>query len=202
MALIWITFSRTSRSREKPRNLVITGKMSYHANITMTLHFAQEILPLIWNEKPEVQLTIVGKNPPREILELGEHSAIEVTGTVEDIRPYIQRASVAVAPITYGAGIQNKILEAMACGTPVVTSPQATAALEAQAGQDFLVGGEPASFAESVLSLLNQPDKHAAISDAGRRYVEKHHHWQKIVNRLESIYLKTIKEKSTQAAAG
>ena len=88
--------------------LVVSGKMSYHANVSMVKYLVENIMPIIWERKPGVKLWIVGKNPTKEIRDLAENSAITITGTVEDIRPYLQSATVAVAPITYGAGIQNK----------------------------------------------------------------------------------------------
>ena len=118
--------------------IVISGKMSYHANISMVTHFVQDILPLVWAKQPNVRLWVVGKDPTPEIVALGQNPNIVVTGTVDDMRPYLRQATVAVAPLTYGAGIQNKVLEAMACGTPVVTVPTTVEALMAIPGRDLL----------------------------------------------------------------
>lgn len=168
--------------------LVISGKMSYHANITMALHFADEILPLIWKHNPEVRLVIVGKDPSREVMALARDPRISVTGTVDALPPYLQRATVAVAPIAYGVGIQNKVLEAMACATPVVTTPQAVSALQAVPGKDVLVGESPQAFAEVVIDLLDHPELRREIGAAGRRYVERYHAWPSIAGRLEEVY--------------
>ena len=100
---------------------------------------------------------LVGKDPTPELVNLGKNPAIQVTGTVEDIRPYLHKATMAVTPITYGAGIQNKVLEAMACGLPVVSSPQAVSALTVNPGQDLLVAEDPDEFANAVVSLLDDP---------------------------------------------
>src|SRR5204863_7853178 len=111
------------RPIEGPRQadtLVLSGKMSYHANVTAVLYFVREVLPLIWAERPQTQLWIVGQNPPASLKSLMADSSILVSGYVPDIRPYLCRAAVAICPITYGAGIQNKILEAMSCATAVV----------------------------------------------------------------------------------
>ncbi|NIW43885.1 MAG: glycosyltransferase, partial [Gammaproteobacteria bacterium] len=117
-----------------PETVVITGKMSYHANITMAVYLAEEIMPRVWAERPGVQLEIVGKDPSPEVQNLGEHKNVSVIGGVPDLRPYIQKATVAAAPILYGVGIQNKVLEAMACGTPVVVTPQAVSAIDVNDG--------------------------------------------------------------------
>jgi sugar transferase (PEP-CTERM/EpsH1 system associated) len=168
--------------------LVISGKMSYHANITMVLYLVQEIMPIIWTECPEVRLWVVGKDPPREIVALANNPQIKVTGTVADIRPYLQRAMVAVAPVQYGAGIQNKVLEAMACATPVVTTLQATSALSVESGQVLLVADDPQGIARHVLDLLKDPTYQQRVGLSGRRFVEKNHHWVEIARQLEGVY--------------
>jgi len=137
--------------------IVVSGKMSYHANATMVLHLANNIMPAIWARRAEVALCVVGKDPPRQLRALAQDSRISIIGTVRDMRPYLQRATVAVAPLTYGAGIQNKFLEAMAFATPVVASPQAVSALAIKPGEHLLVGREPAEFAKAVLRLLESP---------------------------------------------
>jgi sugar transferase (PEP-CTERM/EpsH1 system associated) len=177
-----------------PAELVISGKMSYHANIAMVLHLVKDILPYVWAERPDVTLTVVGKDPPRELLALAENPAIQVTGSVPDLRPYLQRATAAVAPITYGAGIQNKVLEALACATPVVASPQAVSALEIRTGEEILVAEEARQFARQVLMLLADPATRRRLGEAGRQFVERQHSWDAMANRLEQIYRQVIHE--------
>ncbi len=181
--------------QREPATLVVSGKLSYHANVNMVLHLVQNVMPLIWAERPEVRLCVVGKNPPREILALGENPAVVVTGTVPDIRPYLQQATVAVAPITYGAGIQNKVLEAMACGTPVVATSKAVSALDILLGEDVLVADDAQQLARAVLQLLSSRDLQKKIGDAGRRYVENHHSWKAIAEKLEAIYWEAVIKK-------
>jgi polysaccharide biosynthesis protein PslH len=173
-------------------SLVVSGKMSYHANVTMAMHLVQKIMPIIWEHRPEVRLTIVGKDPSRDILSLRLNPSITVTGTVSDMRPYLKKATVAVVPIMYGAGIQNKVLEAMASSTPVVSTPQAVSATSAVLGQDVLVADNEQSFAREVLCLLDDPEKRQRVGQAGRRYVEAHHHWSTIAKRLVELYEQVI----------
>ncbi|PWH19831.1 MAG: glycosyl transferase family 1, partial [Ardenticatenia bacterium] len=118
-----------------PETLVLSGKMSYHANITAVFYLVEEIMPRVWARRPGVRVQVVGAWPPRSVRRLAERfpGRVEVTGWVPDLRPYLQRARLAVAPLRYGAGIQNKVLEALACGTPVVATPQACSALQVQA---------------------------------------------------------------------
>jgi glycosyltransferase involved in cell wall biosynthesis len=172
--------------------LVISGKMSYHANVSMTTHLVQNILPHVWSQRPDVKLLIVGKDPVREIQQFAADPRITVTGTVPDFPPYLQKATIAVAPITYGAGIQNKVLEAMACGTPVVTTPQAVSALEIVPGQDAVVAAEPEMMGRKIVDLLADPGRQARLGENGRAYVESRHHWPNVAARFESIYQQSL----------
>lgn len=172
----------------EPAELVVSGKMSYHANIAMVLHLVREILPHVWAERPDVKLTVVGKDPPRELLALAENPAVRVVGSVPDLRPYLQRAALAVAPITYGAGIQNKVLEALACATPMVASPLAVSALKIRRDEEILVADEPLTFARQVLTLLADPALRRSLGQAGRRFVEREHSWNAAAAHLEQIY--------------
>ena len=172
--------------------VVVSGKMSYHANVTMVLYLVNEIMPLVWIRKPEVKLWVVGKDPSKEIKALEQHPMVTVTGTLNDIRPFLRAATLAVTPIQYGAGVQNKVLEAMACAAPVISTPQAISALSVQPGRDMLIANEPGEFAEKILNLLLDPEAQRRFSQAGRQYVESHHNWDMIAGQLEQIYSKTI----------
>ncbi len=172
--------------------LVLSGKMSYHANVTMAVHLVDKIMPLIWEKQPNVKVYIVGKDPTKEIRAMAKDPRIVVTGTVEDIRPYLRKATVSVTPILYGAGIQNKVLEAMACGTPVVSTPQAVSALTLKSGQEVITAQDPKDFAEAVLCLLDNPTLQKELGKAGRRYVESNHRWEKIVENLVDLYTNAI----------
>jgi glycosyltransferase involved in cell wall biosynthesis len=183
-----VTYFKPGDGSRASSTLVFSGKMSYHANVTMALHLAQDIMPRVWARRPEVKLQVVGKNPPRQVLALAAHPAVEVTGMVPDVRPYLQQATLAVAPATYGAGIQNKVLEAMACATPVVASAQAVSALRVKAGEDVMVASEPEAFSDAVVQLLDEPHRQRQLGQAGRRFVEAHHQWDHIVAQLEDVY--------------
>ena len=176
----------------EPATIIVSGKLSYHANVSMVLYLLKEIMPLIWRSRPDVKLWVVGKDPPGDIREYNQHPKVEVTGTVPDLRLYLQRAALAVAPITYGAGIQNKVLEAMACSTPVVCTPKAISALEYISDREIVVKEKPDEFAGGVVKLLDDVELRKKIGVAGRRYVEKHHDWANISSNLENIYHQII----------
>ena len=176
------------------RTLVFTGKMSYHANMAAVLHFARQILPRIWAVCPNVCFQVVGKDPPPIIQALALETRVEVTGYVDDLRPYLAQASVAVCPTGYAVGIQNKVLEAMAMGTPIVSTPQGSMALAAQDGRDLLVAVGEIEFAEKVSRVLNDEQLARRLAQNGRRYVETYHDWETVAATLEGIYEQVVRE--------
>jgi polysaccharide biosynthesis protein PslH len=182
-------FGPQNLAREE-ETLVFSGKMSYHANIATALYLVQEIMPLIWKERRLVKLWIVGQAPSKAVRALATDERITVTGYVPDLRPYLTRATLAISPVRYGVGIQNKVLEALACGTPVVTSPRACQTLQTRPGEDMMVGDSPAAFAEQVLRLLADSALRQQLGANGRRYVETHHHWTTVTETLQSIYVR------------
>lgn len=178
--------------KREPLTIIFTGKMSYHANIAAAMDLATKIMPLVWQRFPEARLTIAGKDPSIELLELAADPRVVVTGTVPDLRPYLAQATVAVTPIRYGVGIQNKVLEALAMATPLISTPQATAALQLQPGQDLLIGNTPGAIAEAIITLLKDEVMRQRIGQAGRRYVETYHDWRMAAQKLEQIYLEAM----------
>ena len=183
-----LEYFRPQDGTREPDSVVFTGKMSYHANVAACIDLATQVMPRLWRERPGVRLRIVGQDPPPAVRRLARDGRVVVTGGVSDLRPYLARASVAVCPLRYGVGVQNKVLEAMAMGTPVVASPQACRALSAEAGEHLLVGGDAEALARHVQGLLESPVLAAALGQAGRRYVVAHHDWRAVAARLESIY--------------
>lgn len=183
------------RPQEGPRDgktVVFTGKMSYHANVAGALYFAREVLPCIWVRDPEVRFWVVGKDPPKAVQRLAQDERITVTGAVPDLRPYLARAAVAVCPIPYAVGIQNKVLEAMTMGVPVVSSRAAAEGLDARLGEDLLVAETADEFAAHVLRVLADPALATRLSLAGRQYVETHHRWASIAERLVEVYQRAM----------
>ena len=174
----------------EPATVVLSGKMSYHANVTAAHHLIRDIMPLVWASNPAVKVKLVGSTPSRDVLALGNRYGplVTVTGHVPDMRPYLQTATLAVAPMAYGAGIQNKVLEAMACGTPVVASPQAVAALPETVQQALLIAADAPSSAAAILSLLRDPALQTSLGRRARAYVSEHFDWSTVTAELETIY--------------
>ena len=173
-------------------NLVFSGKMSYHANVATALYLYHQIMPLIWQHRPEATLTIVGSKPPKTIQALGNDPRVEVTGYVEDMRPYVGQAEIMLSPMVYSVGIQNKVLEAMALGTPVVIAAQAAAALGTEPGRDLLVATSAQDFAGATLRLMDDADLRMSLSQHGRTYVEQQHNWHTVTSRLVDVYQQAI----------
>lgn len=169
-----------------PETLIFTGKMSFHGNVAGAIYLVRQIMPLIWQQCPGVRLIIAGANPPNVVRCLARDPRIEVTGTVSDLRLYIARAQVAVSPLPYAVGIQNKVLEAMALNTPVVTTSCVAAGLATTDG--VVVADEPEDFAEAVLDLLRNPSYHHELVLQGRRYISTYHDWKQVIQKLNVIY--------------
>jgi glycosyltransferase involved in cell wall biosynthesis len=179
---------QSADTRRLDKTVVFTGKMSYHANVAGVTYFVERVLPHIWRQDPLVRIQIVGKDPPEAIRQLADDERIHVTGYVDDLRPYLARASVAVCPALYAVGIQNKVLEAMAMATPVVSTRAGCAALGDEADGSLLIADRDADFAEAVLRVIGNPALAGRLSGAGRRYVESHHSWEKSAQQLTSVY--------------
>ncbi|UCF27641.1 MAG: glycosyltransferase [Chloroflexota bacterium] len=180
--------------REK-QTIVLSGKMSYHANVSMVVGFIKEIMPHVWSSRPDVQVWIVGKDPSPGIRAFAHHPRVTVTGTVGDIRPFLRKATISASPINYGVGIQNKVLEAMACATPVIASSQAASALTAENGKEIIIADGSLDFADKLISMLDDPEKRELIGKSGRRYVEKEHDWAGRATRLEELYTQSIRQR-------
>ncbi len=176
----------------RPATLIFTGKMSFHANIAGVITLVERIMPRIWEQRPDVRLTIAGSDPPARVRRLAEDPRIEVTGYVSDLRPYIVQAQIAVSPLPYAVGIQNKVLEAMALGTPVVASSHAVGGLQVVAEQDLLVADSPKAFTAAVLRLLEDQVLWNKLSERGPIYIATYHRWAHILGQLTAVYTHAI----------
>jgi glycosyltransferase involved in cell wall biosynthesis len=168
--------------------VVFSGKLSYHANTAAALRLVQRVMPRVWARYPLTPVIVAGKDPPDVIGRLTNDPRVEVTGFLGDLRPVFARAALAASPLVYGAGIQNKVLEAMACGVPVVTTPDAGAALGAAPGREVALAESDEEFAEAICRLLGERERREAMGDAGRAYVEREHQWPRLGERLAGVY--------------
>jgi sugar transferase (PEP-CTERM/EpsH1 system associated) len=167
----------------EPEQIAFLGNLRYFANVDAVLWFASEVLPRIRRARPNVRFVVIGAEPPDAVRALADGERVVVTGFVPSVVPWVQRAAVSVAPLRIGAGMQNKILESLALGTPVVASPLAAEGLDAH---KFGVGATPDELAERVLELLADPGLRRARARAGRAYVEASFAWDRALAEVES----------------
>jgi glycosyltransferase involved in cell wall biosynthesis len=162
--------------------------MDWLPNEDAILHFAHAILPLIRARMPDVTLTVVGRNPTPKLLALAtEGCGITVTGSVPDVRPYLERAAAFVVPIRIGGGTRLKIYEAMAMGKAVVSTAVGAEGLPVTSGTDALLADDPQPFADAVLSLLESPEDAAAMGHRAQDWVRAEFGWGRVAQRFADI---------------
>jgi len=144
------------------------------------------------------QFIIVGSNPSVEVKKLAEQPGIKVTGTVEDIRPYLDAATVCVAPLRIARGIQNKLLEAMACGKAIVATPEAAAGLRVAHEEQLLLASSPTEFATAALELIRDKGLRDGLGWRARRFVEIEHNWQPILQKLIEL-IESVGQRQTES---
>lgn len=181
----------TTRYRQLPPNLALDllmiGTMEYPPCSDMAIYFCEEILPLIRQTMPNVQIWIVGANPPPEVKCLNNDS-IHVTGEVKEVLPFYQRSAVCVVPLRAGGGTRLKILEAMALGRPVISTAIGCEGLDVKDGVDILIANDPADFARKTVAVLMDAGLYSHIADNARKLVEEQYSWDAIGENLLKIY--------------
>jgi len=180
-------FCQKPETSNQPPVIVFTGAMDYYSNVDGVVWFTKEIMPLIKKQIPAIQFYIVGSNPTKEVLSLSSNNGVIVTGYVPDTREYLKKATVAVVPLRIARGIQNKILEAMAMGIPVVTTPQAFEGIEAKPDRDLILGKDEGKIAKGVIKLIKEASLRKSLGDNARRVIENNYSWTKNLEKLNSI---------------
>lgn len=166
------------------QRVLFVGSMDYLPNVDAVRWFCASILPLVQGEVPGARLDVVGRCPVPEVLALRECPGVAVTGTVEDLRGYYQRARVVVVPLRAGGGTRLKILEAMAYGRAVVSTGMGCEGLEAQHQEHLLMADDPAEFAAGVVALMRDGDRCRQLAETARKFVESKYDWQILGDRL------------------
>jgi sugar transferase (PEP-CTERM/EpsH1 system associated) len=157
---------------------VFVGALDYRPNVDGASWFCRAVWPEIRRRHPRATLALVGRRPTPEVRRLARAPGVEVVGQVPDVRPYVDKAAVALAPLRIARGIQNKVLEALAMGKAVVASPQALVGLQMVPGVHALAASTPREWAEAVSRLLSDESLRRRFGVAGRGYVEEHHRWE------------------------
>ena len=177
-------FSPTT-APEIPGRLVFTGSMDWQPNEDAVTYFADAILPRIRQELPTVSFAIVGRRPSARVKAVAERAGMFVTGTVDDVRPYIAQAAVYVVPLRAGGGTRLKIFEALAMQKPVVSTTVGAEGLGLTPGEDFVAADDPGAFAREVIALVKDPLRRHRLGRAGRELVETHYAWPHIAHAFE-----------------
>lgn len=171
---------------ERPAALVFTGSMDWYPNEDAMLYFMDAILPSIRREMPTVSFTVVGRNPTPRLRTAAAAVGVRVTGTVNDVRPYMAEGAVYVVPLRVGGGTRLKMFEALAMGKAVVSTTVGAEGLPLVPGQHFLQADEPADFARATVALLRDPARRKALGTAGQRLVEERYSWRQVAQEFEA----------------
>jgi sugar transferase (PEP-CTERM/EpsH1 system associated) len=179
-----------------PDLIAFVGRMDYFPNQQAVLMFCSEVLPALRRTRPAVRFAIVGAAPPRAIRELARLPGVSVTGWVADVRPHVARAALTVAPLTIARGTQNKILESMAMGVPVVCSEVAARGVDAVPGEHLLAASDAAGYVAAIERILDAPAQRARLGQAARARVLARHSWSHSLGRLDQVLAAAFERRS------
>jgi polysaccharide biosynthesis protein PslH len=174
--------------------LSFIGRMDYYPNQECMARFCKQVWPLLKARRPALKLLIVGADPSPEMKALAQIAGVAVTGSVPEVQPYVRNSALMVAPLAIARGTQNKILEAMAMGVPVVTSSAAAGGVDAEAERHFLVADAPEDVAAAVLRIVENPAERARLASAGRERMLSHHAWPQSMARLDQIIERCVRD--------
>lgn len=166
---------------------VFVGALDYRPNVDGIVWFCREVWPAIRLGQPDARLALVGRQPVAAVRRLGAIPGVTVVGQVPDVRPYLGDAAIALVPLRIARGVQNKVLEALAMGRPVVASPEAVEGLRVTPGSHLLVAESPLAWSDMVLQLFKDADLRRSLGMSGRRYVEEAHRWEQCLKPMESL---------------
>lgn len=171
----------------QPQSLIFVGHLRVFHNVDAATYLVEEILPLVRRDLPGARLRLVGANPGPAIMRLASAPGVDVAGFVPDLNAALNRAAVFVAPLRFAAGVQNKVLEAMATARPVITSSLVSAGLGAQPDKHLLVADDPTTTAAHVVRLLRDEETRARLGTAARRFVTANYRWEYVAERVAAI---------------
>jgi sugar transferase (PEP-CTERM/EpsH1 system associated) len=178
-------------------DLVFVGALDYFANVDGVAHFAHAVFPRVRHRVPSARFKVVGRRPTPAVQALGRIDGVDVVGEVDDARPSVWSAAVSVAPLRIAQGLQNKVLEAMAAGTPVVATPAAVRGIEGTAGEHYLIGRGDEELAAAAADLLENRAQCEAIAVRARALVEARYSWDTTAERFESILEAASRSRAT-----
>lgn len=175
-----------------PQQVSFIGRMDYYPNEQAVSYFCHQVLPLIRQQVANAEFVIVGAAPSNAVLELAQLPGVTVTGFVDDVRDYVRKSAVMVAPLSIARGTQNKILEAMALGVPVITSPLGARGIDGEAGVDFKVATDTQQYCDQVVAIMNDRQLREQYALAGRTRIERNYSWPYVLERLDGLIQNTL----------
>ena len=190
------------KKADSVRRILFVGSMDYHANIDAVCYFVREVWPQIFQHKPEFIFTIVGRNPTAEVRALAQIPGVEITGTVDDVRPYYDEALAAVVPLRIGGGSRLKILEAMAAGVPIISTSLGAEGLAVTDRENVALADTAQQFCNSVLEVIENETLRNQLVTGGLNLVRSQYDWSAIGASLRQEYLRLLSvptEKFVQA---
>jgi sugar transferase (PEP-CTERM/EpsH1 system associated) len=170
-----------------PDRIILTGLMKYRPNVDAAIYFVRDILPRIRAKRPNAIFYIVGAEPPPEVTRLASANVI-VTGSVEDVRPYVYKAAVFVVPLRMGSGTRLKVLEGLSMGKPMVSTSIGCEGIDLVHGEHLLIADDAAAFADAVLDVMTKPDFSARLGAQGRDLMLRRYRWETATQELVSFY--------------
>ena len=192
-------FKPNGAASPRPNSLVFTGSMDWLPNEDAINYFTQQVFPLIRKSVPDVSLTVVGRNPSRKLQELGQReSSITVTGRVDDVRPYMEKAAAYVVPLRIGGGTRLKIYEALAMEKPTISTTVGAEGLDIKNGEHILLADSPADFANAVVRVFQEPAFAKQLGSQAAQTVRERFSWHKVAVEFDSI-CQSINHKDTKA---
>ncbi len=180
-------FTPQPETQSEPHSCAFVGVMNYKPNADAAIWFAQNVWARIRQQYPQSQFYVVGKSPTLEVQALQSIPGIQVTGSVPDVRPWLFRATCAVVPLQIARGVQNKVLEAMACGRPVICSPEPLKGLAAESGTHLLKADTPDEWVDAISGLFNNPQLQMQLGTAAASWVQRHHSWDAALAMLDEL---------------
>jgi sugar transferase (PEP-CTERM/EpsH1 system associated) len=174
---------------ERANSLIFVGHLRVFHNVDAATYLVQQVMPLVREHVPDCTLEIVGADPDASVLRLENEPSVTVTGFVQDLNDHLNRASVFVAPLRFAAGVQNKVLEAMAAARPVVTTTIVNDGLGGQPGRDLLIGDDAESMAAQIIALLRDSNLRSRIGQAGCKFVSDNYSWTRAMDRMRAVEL-------------
>lgn len=173
-------------------SISFVGRMDYYPNEECVLSFCQKVMPVLREKYPDVTLSVIGAEPPANIMALNREPGVTVTGTVDDIRTYVQKSALMVTPLEIARGTQNKILEGMAMGVPVISSRTAARGVDAVVGEHILAATTPEEYVAHISRLFDDEAERDRLAKAGRERVVSHHNWPRAMELFDDAIEKCL----------